>query len=313
MTPASNDRITFRMPDYKGTGGVTAGEFALAQEVDKQPFALAGEVNKQPFAPDTYHVLYMGDSQISAIYKAQAGDLTAPEWLQVFLARDFHGARPAEVRVSSLRGATFLELLILAASYYHAGERIDLMVVETLPDEFDYGDPRQEIGDLLAEDGNAGYLKDFLSRNEGLEFARDTTTGMAVPRESSGAGDTLARRKWVVAFQEKLDGIASRWQLFHYRTRARAAVGYELVRLRAVLFNPWVDAAVPMCEDEFQYNSQALELLIRLAKEHHTQVVIYQAPVLGHKGVETDTFDVAPEDVEHTGAALREVCEKYAV
>jgi hypothetical protein len=215
--------------------------------------------------------------------------------------------------VSSLRGATFLELLILAASYYHAGERIDLMVVETLPDEFDYGDPRQEIGDLLAEGGNAGYLKDFLSRNEGLEFARDTTTGMAVPRESSGAGDTLARRKWVVAFQEKLDGIASRWQLFHYRTRARAAVGYELVRLRAVLFNPWVDAAVPMCEDEFQYNSQALELLIRLAKEHHTQVVIYQAPVLGHKGVETDTFDVAPEDVEHTGAALREVCEKYAV
>src|SRR5262245_47620847 len=83
-----NVRLTFQDPAAAASAGLDGREVGLANAVLDR--------DRRPVTPGHTELLYLGNSQTLAIMDRKPGDLTAPQWLQVLLAR--RGA-PVDVRL----------------------------------------------------------------------------------------------------------------------------------------------------------------------------------------------------------------------
>jgi hypothetical protein len=292
LKAAQNGRISFQSRlSYSGEN-LTEREMSLAKDVDESNFP-QGSTN----------VLYLGDSQVLGIFDSHGSELTSPQWLQVLCSRDVQESRPVRVRVGALPGAGMAELLAEASARYHAGERIGVIVLSLLPDELHNIGFRPDVVKLLRANGNARYLHKVVSQNEDLRDVESTLSPALLATPSVPLSST---KRWVTSTEDKVDDLADHWPLFRYRDKLRSEFSVAVIRLRNWMFRIERQQAPPVPQNSFAYSSEVLELLIRVARSHHTDFIIYEGPLLPWgMGYYSD------EDLTRTKRVLDRLCKQY--
>jgi hypothetical protein len=306
LTAAQNKRLQFQ------TGGdstnVASGELSPAEATLADAVL---EKNRNP-GDSTTHLLYVGNSQTLAIMDRQAGDLTAPQWLQVFLSRRAaKGKAPApEVVLGSLPNMTMTEVLIkLIAAGEQSPRRVDVLLFATVLEEFRGLGVREEVVRLLDDPKVEGGLSALLTANPDLKSARTAVEPFAGGAGRAAGAENGERKKdasYAQSVELRLQSAADSLPLFGRRTDIQTQVFLNYYGWRNRLLNINTATSRPVPETSYRATLELLEMTLRYAREKNIGVVIYLAPI---RPIQPNPNLTA--DVERFRRDVPSLCRRY--
>ncbi len=311
LTAAQNQRIHFQTTDDASKivpGDVTPAEASLAESVIETLTQ-----KNYPASGDQTHLFYIGNSQTLAVMDAQPGDLTTPQWMQIFLARGKNNQSkpPVEVRLGSLPNLSIAEMLIRFVS---AGEqtprRADALLAAVVLEQFRTVGVREEVADAARSAEGRAALTSLVERNPELLAAHNalapfidsgTRPSAAAETQNPPKDEPLARMT-----ERRLQQAVETVPLFAERPSLQGQVYFTYYDLRNRLLGITSASARPVPDATYQAGLQLIELALRYAQSKNIKAVFYLAPVRP-----TKPNPYLPTDLARLRHDLPLLCQRY--
>jgi hypothetical protein len=306
LTAAQNKRLQFQ------TGGDSANVASGELSPTEATIAEAVLEKDRKFSDGTTRLLYVGNSQTLAIMDRQAGDLTAPQWLQIFLSRRAAGrtAPPANVILGSLPNMTMTEVLFkLIDAGEQSPRQVDVLLFATVLEEFRGLGVREEVGKLLENPTVKARLSALIASNPDLKSARaavEPFAGAVTEAAGSSNGPRKKDRSYAQAVEWRLQSAADRLPLFSRRTDIQTQIYLGYYEWRNHLLNINTASPRPVPETSYRATLELMELALRYAREKNIRVIVYLAPI---RPIEPNPN--LPVDVERFRHDVPFLCRRY--
>lgn len=312
LTAAQNQRIHFQTIDDASNiipGDATPAEAALAESVIETLTQ-----KNYPASGDQTHLFYIGNSQTLAVMDAQPGDLTTPQWMQIFLARGKNNQSkpPVEVRLGSLPNLSLAEMLIRFVS---AGEqtprRADVLLAAVVLEQFRTVGVREEVANAARSAEGKTALTSLVNRSPDLPAARNALAPFidSETRPSAAADETRAAPKdepLARTAERRLQQAVETMPLFAERPNLQGQIYYTYYDLRNRLLGITSASARPVPDATYQAGLQLIELALRYVQSKNIKAVFYLAPV---RPVQPNPY--LPGDLARLRHDLPLLCGRY--
>lgn len=304
LAVAQNPRLQFQSAaSNSSVNGLTIEETLLAQSV------LTSTFTDNIWA---LRVLYVGNSQTMAIMDREPGDMTSPQWLQLFLARQAEEqASPIEVRLGSLPNMTMPEFVITLIAAGEQPGSVDVLVGSLVLEEWRGLGVREELAVKLDAPQVQETLRHLVSVNSDLRYADiaivsalgPSTTESTNVVATSSTQRTAAAAELETRLQVAAESISP---LFAMRNYLFAHVYLSYIDLRNRVFGITSSSVRPVPEGTYQASLELLELALRYAQAKGIHVILYLSPL---RPVQPNPN--LPEDVARFRREVPVVCQSY--
>jgi hypothetical protein len=269
LTEAQNKRV-----DFHAHGSARHNQELSPLEADLAEAVLAPEY---PGGDRARRLLFLSNSHSFAIMDLRPGDLTAAQWLQVFLSRRATpGAPPTVVRLPQIPNLTTTEFLVRFVAFAElAGHPGDVLVGGIVMAEWRGVGVRDEMASLAETPVVRETLRrlgrenpDLVHAVRALSFAEESSVA-AAPRQSAAA-----------RFEDRLQGcLEANVSLLRMRSMLHARVPLAFMTMRNRLLGISSHSPRPVPDTTYRASLELLELILRYADSRRISVVLYLAPI----------------------------------
>lgn len=303
LSLAQNRRMRFQTGDSleaNPSPGFTEVERKWADAVVRDGFAR--ESNRPA-------ILYFGDSQTMALVDWRAGDLTAPQWLQIFLLRRLGEARAPVVILGSQANLNMAELLVELVSATQWNPPVIHFIIASLAlKEW----RRLSIRDSVAAEARApevqATLANLVESHPNLRDADAVLRPIVSPAVSSRALRESNSRPAYDHFNDDVQRFFDILPMFAMRPYLYADVSVAYINARNWLLNIRTDTPRPVPAQAFRGSLELLRLALDYAQARKIPVALYLAPVR-----EIYPNPNLPTDLEKFDKSVKMIAEKYNV
>ena len=305
LMAAQNQRIRFQKGgDLSSAGSLTAEESRLAEAL--LDTGRTSDKNRT-------RLLYVGNSQTLAIMDQQPGDIIAPQWLQILLARETSsGAQSIDVQIGSLPNLTTTELLIkLVAAGAESPRQIDMLLTATVLEEFRGLGVRDEVRAALESPAAKADLISLAEGNTDLAAARKVLEPFISSRSepSTAAGDARSGNSIAETIEQRLQLAAEKMPLFTQRQNLQVAINLTYNAWRDRLLGITSSSPRPVPDPSYRATLELMELVLRYARSKNIEVIFYLAPLR----LDVQPNPNLPSDVERFRRDVPALCRRYNV
>ncbi|MGC1966899.1 MAG: hypothetical protein WA673_10580 [Candidatus Acidiferrales bacterium] len=254
-------------------------------------------------------ILYFGDSQTMALVDWRPGDLTAPQWLQIFLLRRLGEAHAPVVILGSQANLNMAEFLIELVSATQWNPPVIQTVIASLAlKEW----TRLGIRDTIAAEARApevrATLAALVASHPDLTDADAVLKPLVSSAPRSQASQVSNPRSVYNRFNDQIQRVADMLPLFSVRPYLYADLSVAYINARNWLLNIRTDTPRPVPAQAFRGSLELLEITLDYAQARKIPVVLYLAPV---RNVEPNPN--LPVDLEHFDKSVQAIAEEHNV
>lgn len=257
-------------------------------------------------------VLYLGNSQVTAIADRKPGDLCSPQWLQLMMKQ--RDVDEIAVHAASAGGMVVPEMLVKLLAAREQDPAIRLVILSLHIDEFREVTIRSEFVSIASLPTINGTLRSLVAENPDLPAAGSALSPLLQPHGANAPLSTHSPQSSTVttsakAIEDKLQRAAEKHSaLFRYRDKLMGATITTFIEGRNRVFHLNSSNVRPIREPVFRANMQALEMLLRYTREQTIRVIMYLAPV------RPEQFQlISGADLRKLSAEISPLCRKYDV
>jgi hypothetical protein len=303
LTIAQKGRISFQTgkEDLARIDGLSPTGAALASHIVQRGFAPSHKPNE---------VLFLGNSQTMAIMDERPGDLTTPQWLEVFMSHQSSDPTSPAVILGSLPNLSMPEFLVrlVAGGEWQSSPVRTAIGCITLR-EWRGLAIRDDVLQIAATPAVSIALSRLIASSPDLPYADAAIAGAIKPVESSEHAHRVSEPdSLAVKLERTVENVANLMPLFKMRPYLYSRICVYYTSLRNCLLDIHSETPRPVLETTYRASLQLLELSVRYVQSRGIKLVFYLAPI---RPIEPNP--VLPADLARFRKDVFGVCEKYRV